>query len=395
MFRLRYQIIRALSLAFLALVVAGCAAEQRVSHGGRPGRVMESGGDIASVPPRGHYGFMCILDSEAASIAARLTPDSQGLRSWTELGPVIDRSLRFMSRKSDSDLAVDRPDLRVTWGEVRRSLTVLKSLLPQLDSRPELLASAFRWYAMGPNIDFTAYYEPTLEASWVKSGPFTHPLYAVPPDLRKGRPYYDRHAIDEGGALAGRGLELAWIKSKVDAFFLQVQGSGRLAFTDGTVKHVLYGDDNNQSYVSLGRVMKERGLIPPDKVNMPTIRAYLEAHPDEVTELLDTNPSYIFFRLADSGPLGSMGQPITPWVSLAVDKRVYPMGAPVVFCVPIPGSDHVQGARGLLSGIGMAQDVGGAIKGSRADLFCGPGELAESVAGNMDVPGDVLLLLAK
>ena len=90
-----------------------------------------------------------------------------------------------------------------------------------------------------------------------------------------------------------------------------------------------------------------------------------------------------------------MGQVVTPWVSLAVDKRVFPMGAAVVFAVPLPGPDHVQGARGLLAGIGFCQDVGGAIKGSRADLFCGPGDFAEMIAGHLDAPGDVLLLLAK
>lgn len=387
-----YQNFRRLSLVLLAVIfLAGCAEPRR--YDSPRGEVR--GGNFASVPPRDYYGFVRLSDAEAAAMASSLTPDSQGLRSWTELAPALERSLRYMAKKADQDIAVDRPDLRVTWGELRRSLGALKSLLPQLDGHPELLASAFNWYAMGPNINFTAYYEPTLEASWVKAGEFTHPLYAVPPDLRKGSPYHNRHAIDEEGALAGRGLELAWIKSKVDSFFLQIQGSGRLNFTDGAVKHVLYADKNNQSYVALGRVMKERGLIPPDQVNMPNIRAYLEAHPDEVTELLDTNPSYVFFRLADAGPLGSMGQALTPWVSLAVDRRVYPMGAPVVFNVPIPGSNHDQGARGLLTGIGFAQDVGGAIKGCRADLFCGPGDLAESVAGNLDAPGDVILLLAK
>ena len=388
----RYQKFRWVSLVLLgAILLSGCA-----EHKPYEARRGDAGGrNLASVPARDHYGFVRISDAEAAGIASALTPDSQGLRSWTELGPTIDRSLRYMAKKADQDVAVDRPDLRVTWGELRRSLSALKGILPQLDGRPELLASAFNWYAMGPNINFTAYYEPTIEASWVKAGEFNHPLYAVPPDLRKGRPYHDRHAIDEEGALSGRGLELAWIKSKVDSFFLQIQGSGRLRFTDGAVKHVLYADKNNQSYVALGRVMIERGLIPPDQVNMPNIRAYLDAHPDEVTELLDTNPSYVFFRLADAGPLGSMGQALTPWVSLAVDRRVYPMGAPVVFNVPIPGPDHTQGARGLLTGIGFAQDVGGAIKGCRADLFCGPGNLAESVAGNLDAPGDVILLLAK
>ena len=393
MFRFRYQIFKALSLVmFAAALLAGCAAQSPYSSNTISVSTRQA---IVEVPPRDHYGFLRIDDSEAAAIAASLTPRNQGLSSWADLAPAIDRSLRFMAKKADSSLALDQPELRVTWGELRRSLTTLRGLLPELDRRPELLASTFDWYAMGPTVKFTGYYEPTLEASWTQTGEFTQPLYAVPPDLRKGRPYHDRHAIDEQGVLRGRGLELAWIKSKVDSFFLQIQGSGRLVFTDGSVRHVLYADKNNHYYVALGRTMKERGLIPPDQVNMPAIRAYLAAHPDEVPELLDTNPSYVFFRLADSGPLGAMGQVVTPWVSLAVDKRVFPMGAAVVFAVPLPGPDHVQGARGLLAGIGFCQDVGGAIKGSRADLFCGPGDFAEMIAGHLDAPGDVLLLLAK
>lgn len=393
MLRFRYQIFKVLSLlVFSALFLAGCASQSPYSSNTISVSTRQA---IVTVPERDHYGFMRISDSEAAAIAANMNPRGQGLNSWTDLAPAIDRSLRFMAKKADSALALDQPELRVTWGQLRRSLNILRDMLPRLDSRPELLASAFDWYAMGPTVKFTGYYEPTLEASWTKTGEFVQPLYAVPPDLRRGKPYHSRHAIDEQGVLRGRGLELAWIKSKVDSFFLQIQGSGRLVFTDGSVRHVLYADKNNHSYVALGRTMKERGLIPPDQVNMPNIRAYLAAHPNEVPELLDTNPSYVFFRLADSGPLGAMGQVVTPWVSLAVDKRVFPMGAPVAFAVPLPGPDHVQGARGLLSGIGFCQDVGGAIKGNRADLFCGPGDFAEMIAGHLDVGGDVILLLAR
>ena len=332
MFRFRYQIFKALSLAVLAAVtLAGCAAQNPYPSDTISVSTRQA---IAEVPPRNHYGFMRIDDSEAAAIAASLKPRSQGLNSWTDLAPALERSLRFMAKKADSSLALDQPELRVTWGQLRRSLMTLRDLLPELDRRPELLAAAFDWYAMGPTVKFTGYYEPTLEASWTQTGEFTQPLYAVPPDLRKGRPYHDRHAIDEQGVLRGRGLELAWIKSKVDSFFLQIQGSGRLVFTDGSVKHVLYADKNNHSYVALGRTMKERGLIPPDQVNMPNIRAYLAAHPGEVSELLDTNPSYVFFRLADSGPLGAMGQVVTPWVSLAVDKRISPWVRQ--WCSPYP-----------------------------------------------------------
>jgi membrane-bound lytic murein transglycosylase A len=391
MFRVVYQMSGALSLVLLlGVMLAGCAAQ--APYTGSAVNVPQRQA-IAKVPPRDHYGFKRISDAEAANLATSFKPANQGLRSWTDLAPAIDRSLRYILKRPDTEVAVNHPELRVTWGQVRRSLTVLRDLLPQLDSRPQLLASTFHWYALGPTVKFTGYYEPTLEASWTQTGEFVQPLYGVPPDLRRGKPYHDRYAIDEKGVLKGRGLELAWIKSKVDSFFLQIQGSGRLVFTDGSIRHVLYADKNNRSYVALGRTMKDRGLI--DQVSMRTIREYLSAHPNEVAELLATNPSYVFFSLATDGPLGAMGQVVTPWVSLAVDRKVFPLGAPVVFSVPLPGTDHVQGARGLLSGIGFCQDVGGAIKGSRADLFCGPGDFAEMIAGHLDVGGDMMLLLVR
>ena len=172
-------------------------------------------------------------------------------------------------------------------------------------------------------------------------------------------------------------------------------GSGRLEFEDGTVKHVLYAGKNNCSYVSLGRVMKERGLLEPDNVSMQTIRKYLELHPQEASTLFCENPSYVFFRLADRGPIGAMGVPLLPRVSLATDSRVIPLGALTAFAVPLPGDSGVQGRGGLLAGIGLAQDRGGAIKGNRADLFCGAGPWAEHVAGYLDMQGAVFMLVAR
>ncbi len=392
MFRSRYQIFLALSLlTALLAALPGCGSQSDI----RPYSPYQYHPQGMSIPERSHYGFARISDDEALRISRSLAPRAQGMNTYMELAPGIERSLRYMAKKSDSEVAVDHPELRITYGDLRASLQKLQTLLPQLGGNPELLAREFDWYALGPTVHFTGYFEPTLEASWERTSEFIQPLYALPKDVRQGKPYHNRWAIDEEGVLAGRGLELAWIRSKVDSFFLQIQGSGRLVFTDGQVKHVLYAGKNNQAYVALGRVLKERGLIPADQVNMRSIRDYLDAHPSEVPALLAENPSYVFFRLADSGPLGAMGQVLTPWSSLAVDKRVIPLGAPLIFSVPLPDANHVQGAQGILSGIGFAQDVGGAIKGQRADLFCGPGNAAELIAGHLDTNGDVIILLAR
>jgi membrane-bound lytic murein transglycosylase A len=178
---------------------------------------------------------------------------------------------------------------------------------------------------------------------------------------------------------------------ETDAYFLHVQGSGRLRFDNGSVSHVLYAGKNNQPYVSLGRVMKEEGLLPEDGVNMRAIRAYLARNPQRRSGLFDRNPSYVFFREAAHGPVGGMGKPLTPWVSVAVDRSVLPYGALAMVTLPVPDRQgrHTVPFHALV----LPQDTGGAIKGHRMDLFCGAGDMAEHVAGHLDVQGAVYLLL--
>ncbi len=350
---------------------------------------------VAGFPPATHSGWKALSRDEAVQAALVLSPRDQGLSSWRELGPAVSDCKRYVARRPQADVVISDGNVTITWADIARSLARLEKLLPALDSQPMLLADEFIWYRRGPDIAFTGYFEPTLQASPVKTERFNYPLYRLPPDVRKGRRYHNREAIDEKGVLQGRGLELAWVDDKVGAYFLQVQGSGRLVFPDGSVKHVLYGGKNNCAYVSLGRIMKEKGLLEPDNVSMQTIRDYLELHPEQVSSLFCENPSYVFFRLADSGPVGAMGVPLLPKASLATDSRVIPLGSLTAFAVPMPGQDGNQGTAGLLAGIGMAQDRGGAIKGNRADLFCGAGTWAEHVAGHLDTSGALFLLIAR
>ncbi len=350
---------------------------------------------VAGFPAATHMGWQELSPDEAMQAALILRADEQGLSSWRNIAPYLAACKKYVSKRPQQEIAVADSGLTLTWAELGRSLARLERILPELDRQPALLAKEFRWYRRGPDVGFTGYFEPTLKASWVETPRFNHPLYRLPPDVRKGRQYHDREAIDERGVLKGRGLEIAWVEDKIGAYFLQVQGSGRLEFEDGTVKHVLYAGKNNCSYVSLGRVMKERGLLEPDNVSMQTIRKYLELHPQEASTLFCENPSYVFFRLADRGPIGAMGVPLLPRVSLATDSRVIPLGALTAFAVPLPGDSGVQGRGGLLAGIGLAQDRGGAIKGNRADLFCGAGPWAEHVAGYLDMQGAVFMLVAR
>ncbi|MFN3994036.1 MAG: murein transglycosylase A [Tabrizicola flagellatus] len=248
----------------------------------------------------------------------------------------------------------------------------------------------FRPVVVGqPPALFTGYFEPELTGSPIRSGRFQYPIYRRPPELQDGVAYHTRAAI-EGGAIAGRGLELAWLDDPVDVYFLQVQGSGRIRMTDGTVVRVGYAGKNGHAYRSVGQEMVRRGTHSLDQVSAPKIATYVRSNPATGRELLDTNPSYVFFRKIgtlrpEDGPIGAMGRSITALRSIAIDPKFTPLGAPVWI-----EKDGRRPIRSLM----VAQDTGGAIKGmQRADIFYGTGKGAGDAAGTVKDPGRMVLLL--
>jgi len=236
---------------------------------------------------------------------------------------------------------------------------------------------------------FTGYYEPELLGSPVRTPRFTAAIYRRPPELRDGTVYYDRAAI-ESGALRGRGLEIAWLDDPVEAFFLQIQGSGRIKMPDGSVIRVGYGGRNGHAYRSVGQEMIRRGTHTLDQVSAQEIRAYVARNPQAGMALLNVNPSYVFFRTlpnlpAEKGPIGAMGRSITTMRSIAVDPDYTKLGAPVWV-----EKDGAGAFRRLM----VAQDTGGAIKGAqRADIFFGTGDAAGDAAGTVKDGGRMLVLL--
>lgn len=196
----------------------------------------------------------------------------------------------------------------------------------------------------------------------------------------------DRAAI-ERGALAGRGLELAWAASPVDLFFLQIQGSGRLRMADGSVMRIGYDGQNGHAYVPIGRLLRERGQL--EKAGMAEIRAWMAANPEDGAALMRENPSYIFFRrLPDTldGPIGALGVPLLAEANAAADPATLPLGTPVWLETMVEG----QPFRRLL----VVADTGGAIKGpNRFDIFFGPGEAAGRKAGALAAPLQATLML--
>ncbi len=341
--------------------------------------------------------------------------ESQGLESWTDLKEPIERSLVYVRSRDQQSEAVCLPELCLKWGHVKQTLKTFQALLPDIDDNPGLLKHYFDFYLINPDILLTGYYEPLLEASRHPHAAYPHPVYAVPDDLltldlgafhprwqghtlvyrlEDGRalPYHDRKSIDQKGVLRGRNLEIAWVNDPVDLFFLHIQGSGRLKYPDGDSEHVLYSGRNGLQYVALGRVLVNRGYMQPHEVSMQSIRRFLDDNPQLTDHLLATNPSYIFFTLDDHGPKGSIGQILTPFVSVAVDPAFIPWGSVMVLDAVLPS---YQGTDNFISGPVLAQDTGGAIRGRHLDLFCGFGGRSEYLAGKMKDRANVYLMVLK
>ena len=263
----------------------------------------------------------------------------------------------------------------------------------------------------------TGYFEPEVTGDTSPEGPYRTPLLGLPPDLvtfnlglfdpdkpgtiAVGRvenqqivPYYDRFEI-ENGALDPASLAIAWVADPVDAYFLQVEGSGRINLPDGSVMRVTFAGKNGRPYVPIGRVMVRDKLLAANDVTEQSIRAWLEAHPDRARAIMDQNPSYVFFRTApqlsaDQGPPGALGVSLSPGRSIAVDDRYLPLGAPVWLATADPVT-HAP-----LQRMTVAQDLGSAIMGPlRADLFFGTGRTAEAAAGAMDAEGQLYVLLPR
>jgi membrane-bound lytic murein transglycosylase A len=261
---------------------------------------------------------------------------------------------------------------------------------------------------------FTGYYEPDLKGARQRAPGYEVPLYRRPPDLigvDLGRfrpawrgqriggrveagalvPYASRAEI-AAGALAGRGLELLFLADPVDAFFLQIQGSGRVVLPDGGIVRVGYDGQNGHPYVAIGRLLVERGVMAREEVSLESLRQWLRAHPEDGRHLMNENPSYVFFReLTGEGPIGTQGVVLTAGRSLAVDRQFVPLGVPVW----LDAEDNSEPA-GRLRRLLVAQDTGGAIAGPvRGDVFWGQGEAAERHAGGMRARGRWWLLLPR
>ncbi|MBN1848265.1 MAG: MltA domain-containing protein [Deltaproteobacteria bacterium] len=362
-----------------------------------------------------------------------LTPIAYDLPTFADdmdyhlLEQALLRNMEYLDRLDPAYIFIYGPHA-YTCREVRESQERLLDLIQIMTEPKELngiIRKEFNVYKAAGRMEsgrvlFTGYFEPLYAASPVPDEVYRYPIYGMPDDLIKidlsmfrkdleGKtiiaridgnkvvPYFSKIQIETEGALQERGLEIAWLKDPVDVAFLHIQGSGRLRFPDGETICVGYQTSNGWAYQSIGRYMIEQSYVTPEEMSMQKIREYLSDHPETVDEVLNYNPSYIFFRVLDSDPLGNINVPVTPGRSIALDDKLFPKGGLCFISTERPVLENGEIKEWIpFSRFVLNQDTGGAIKGAgRADLFWGNGLYAELAAGHMKHNGDLYFLIKK
>lgn len=344
------------------------------------------------------------------------------------LRKAIRQSLVYLQKLPPDRLVGEQPR-PFTAEEISASLVAFEKLLDLWDCRECLAREVHARFDLLPSsadnqrseVLFTGYYQPVIEGSLTPTERFRYPIYRKPDDLITAelirlRPkptaerivgravgeqftsYYSRREIDAAGSLHGRGLEIAWVEDPIDVFFLHIQGSGLIRLPDGRQLTVGYAAQNGWPYRSIGRLLIDNGKIPKEEMSMQRLRRYFIENPRERDEIFAYNESYVFFRVLEGGPLGSLEVPVTAGRSIATDARLFPKGALAWIQTEIPVIDshgRLAGWRSIARFV-LNQDTGGAIRGlQRADLYFGTGEEPAGLAGYMNRPGKMFFLLLK
>lgn len=421
MIRLRWGGALAASLALAACVApsgpSGVASAPPPTRPAAPTPAPATGAPVSSPTPGPVRTARNIVPAPPAPLASSVVGDTaaqQGIRpgpAMEALGitPAEARSALTAFRTSCPSLVRRTDKSGLTRGTDWQTACAAATTWP--DSDPiGFFSRHFETAVIGDGKAFaTGYYEPEIKGSRSRRSGYEVPVYARPDDLvevdlglfaddLKGRRirgqakdgqlirYPDRAAI-VSGAIDGRAPIIAWAADPVEFFFLQVQGSGLLDLPDGGVMRIGYDTQNGRDYVGIGALMRDRGMIQPGQSSMQGIMAALRAMPDGGAAVMNENKSFIFFReLTGPGPLGALGLPVTGRMTVAADPAFVPLGAPVFLALD----------RTEASGLWVAQDTGGAIKGAnRFDTFWGAGADARRIAGGMSGRGNAWLLLPR
>lgn len=348
-------------------------------------------------------------------------------RSFEGLENSILKSISYLKRVPSDRMfrfGKDRYSAAHMIKSLEHFLNFIQTAPSEKDLKKYIKSNYFVYKSVGSNISgrvlFTGYYEPLIKGSLEKTSEYRFPVYSRPYDLitidlslfsekYKGKkivgryaeqtiiPYYDRNEIENQQAIDDIAEEIAWVKDPVDLFFLQIQGSGKICLDDGDTMNVHYHIANGHPYRSIGKLLIDEGKISRSEMSMQKIRSYLKNHPDEVETILNYNPSYVFFRIEEDGPLGYLGVKLTPGRSIALDRRLFPPAALVFIETEKPAINDGQiDSWTEFSRFVLNQDTGGAIRGpGRADLFWGNGPYAEMAAGHMQHPGKLYFLILK
>ena len=340
---------------------------------------------------------------------------SKDWRRREELLPALDRSIDWFKKDSSTSFF---PMEGVSHERAFASLTRYRELLVQshsaytfrwnVENEFQLMKSA-GWNGKGGGVLFTAYCTPIFAGSLAQSEEFSYPLYATPEDLVKGEAgsilgrtteaglteaYPTRKAIEAGGLLEGRGLELVWLTSAMDVFIAHVNGSAFVRLPDNSMARFGYGANNGHEYTSLGRALVAAGELKEDRISLPAIREWAKSNPQRVDEFLQLNDRYVFFSEIEGNPSGSLGFEVEAYRTLATDKAIFPRGGLCFVDTPAEWAELTSGVE--VHHTLLDQDTGGGIRtAGRADIYLGVGDDAEALAGETIVEGQLYYLFLK
>ena len=390
-------------LVLVCLFLCGCASWGRK--------------DYSKPLPRGQVALRKITDPRAI-------PDFRAaFRNRDGLAKSVENSLFYFTHPSSEKHFPYLPG--ITHSRAVRSLERFKSILETASAPDEFhrrIVAEFDVYeSVGCDgkgtVLFTGYCTPIYEGSRKRAGKFKYPLYKLPPDLVKGEegrilgrrtasdeivPYYTRAELGRGNKL--KGLELVYLKNKLEAFLVHVEGSVKLKLRDGSMLEVGYAGKNGREYKSLRKMLVDAGKLGRDRASLMSIKEYFREHPEDMDVFLPRNESFVFFRETQGGPYGSLGVPVTAYRSIATDKNkdtytkeAYPRGCLAFIQARMPRMTRRGKIKKLpYSGFVLDQDTGGAIRSAgRADVYLGVGPEAERLAGHTVSEGRIYYIFAK
>ena len=332
--------------------------------------------------------------------------------AYKQLITAIDYSLQYLDTPAAVTAYEAYPVAGITRDRVRQSLLRFRALL-LISQSPEAFYEAVQrefvlYQAIGydgaGSVHFTGYFEPSFQASRTPTAEYRYPLYQRPPNLETWeQPHPTRVALEgEDGLQADQGplqgLELAWLRDRLEAFLVQVQGSARLQLSDGTFMSVGYAGRTEYDYVSIGRELINDGKIPESELTLERLLAHFHTYPEELSVYLPRNDRFVFFRETAGGPpTGTFSVPVTAGRSIATDKVLMPPGAIAMITLNWPQKDASDNWEAEpMSRYVLNQDTGGAIQGpGRVDIFVGSGDAAGEQAGQINTDGHLFYLLLR